>query len=99
MAMESGLPPEVLQEMFSRPARFRYGRMIHIVDAGESLLLAGLAVRQVQQIMDECIDRDLTGTEVERVVNVFQDGVREGKDFETLHASLWIPSGTAHTEP
>lgn len=92
MALESGLPEEVITAVFNRPARFRYGRMIHVVEAGESLQLAGLEPEQTQHIMIDCLDRDLTCEEVMRVVGIFQDGLREGKDFDTIHASLWVSS-------
>lgn len=95
MALESGLPEEVLKNVFNRPARFRYGRMIHVVEAGESLQLAGLEPEQTQHIMNDCLDRDLTGEEVMRVVDIFQNGLREGKNYDALHATLWVASDTA----
>jgi len=98
MALECGLPEEVLQDVFNRPARFRYGRMIHVVEAGESLQLAGLEPEQTQHIMNDCLDRDLTCGEVMRVVAVFQNGLREGKDFDTIHATLWITSDIISSE-
>ena len=97
MAMESGLPEEVLKDVFSRPVRFRYGRMIHAVEAGESLQLAGLEPEQTHHIMNDCLDRDLTGEEVMRVVSILQNGLREGKDYDTLHATLWVSSDTANS--
>ncbi|VGO17272.1 hypothetical protein PDESU_05868 [Pontiella desulfatans] len=89
MALESGLPADALEQTFSRPGRFRYGRLIHVVEAGEALKLAGFANPQIVHIMNDCLDRDLSGAEVFRVVDLLQAGLREGKDFETIHATLW----------
>jgi hypothetical protein len=89
MALESGLSAEALREFFSRQREFRYGRMIHVVEAGEALKLAGLSNEHTLQIMNECSDRDLTGPEVFRVVDMISSGLRKGTDFETLHATLW----------
>lgn len=93
MALESGLPEEVLQELFNRPGRFRYGRLIHVIEAGEALQLAGLPADETLQIMNECLDRDLSGAEVMRVVDVIQTGLQRGKDFKTLHETLWVVPG------
>ena len=90
MALESGLPETVLQNVFSRPGGFRYGRLIHVIEAGEALQLAGLAPKDTQHIMNDCLDRDLNGSEVMRVVELFQQGLQAGKDFDTLHNALWV---------
>lgn len=90
LALESGLSTELLSTLFSRPGRFRYGRLIHVVEAGESLKLAGLSDERTLLLMKECLDRDLTGAEIFRVVDVFKDGLRTGTDFEELHATLWV---------
>ncbi|MDF7798812.1 hypothetical protein P4C99_05030 [Pontiellaceae bacterium B1224] len=89
LALESGLSVEALNSLFSRPGRFRYGRLIHTVEAGESLKLAGLSDEHTLLIMNECLDRELTGAEVFRVVDVISSGLRNGADFEVLHATLW----------
>lgn len=92
LAMESGLSAEALSTLFSRPGRFRYGRLIHTIEAGESLKLAGLSNEHTLLIMNECLDRDLTCAEIFRVVDVFKSGLRNGSDFEALHATLWTPA-------
>ena len=92
MALESGLPAEVFQNIFSRPGGFRYGRMIHVVEAGEVLHLAGLPPSNIQLIMNDCLDRDLDGAETLRVTDVILTGLREGKSFESIHAALWVPA-------
>ncbi|MDF7826540.1 hypothetical protein P4B35_21090 [Pontiellaceae bacterium B12227] len=89
MALESGLSEESLSALFSKPGGFRYGRLIHVVEAGESLKLAGLSSEQTLQIMNECHDRNLTGAEIFRVVDVLKAGLRTGTDFNMLHSTLW----------
>lgn len=95
MAMESGLSADVFKKLFSRPGGFRYGRLIHVVEAGESLKLEGLTDDQVLHIMNDCLDRDLTGAEVGRVVDVFHDALKQGKDYGTIHATLWVSPSKA----
>lgn len=92
VALESGLPEEVIQSVFSRPGGFRYGRVIHVIEAGETLQLSGLAPKDTLHIMHDCLDRNLNGIEVSRVVDVVLAGHRAGKDFETIHAGLWVQS-------
>lgn len=90
MALESGLPEEVLQELFARPAGFRYGRLIHVVEAGERLQLAGCDPRQTSQIMNECLDRDLNRIEIVRAVDFILGERAKGRDFQSIHGELWI---------
>jgi hypothetical protein len=93
MALESGLPETVLQNVFNRPGGFRYGRLIHVIEAGEALQLAGLAPGHIQHIMIDCLDRNLNGAEARRVVEIFQTGLKAGKPFDVLHDSLWVSPG------
>jgi hypothetical protein len=92
VALESGLPAEVLQNIFNRPGGFRYGRLIHVVEAGETLQLGGLDPKDIQQIMNDCLDRDLNYGEVMRAVDFIIAEHRSGKDFKTIHSSLWVRS-------
>jgi hypothetical protein len=89
LALESGLSVDSFEQLLSRPGGFRYGRLIHVVEAGEALKLAGLSDARTLLIMNDCLDRDLTGAEVMRVVDVLQVGLGEGQDFETIHSTLW----------
>ena len=92
MALESGLSEESLSELFSMPGKFRYGRLIHVVEAGEALKLAGLTNEETLLIMNECSARNLTGAEIFRVVDVIKTGLRNGTEFDRLHSTLWVPS-------
>ncbi|RKX43309.1 MAG: hypothetical protein DRP64_08415 [Verrucomicrobia bacterium] len=92
MALESGLPEEVLQEVFKRQGGRRYGRLVHILEAGETLQLAGLDPRNTQQIMNDCIDRNLNRLEILRAVDYVLAEQRKGRDFKAIHADLWVRS-------
>jgi len=92
MALESGLPEDVLKEILNRPGGFRYGRMIHVIEAGETLQLAGLAPQDIKHIMNDCLDRDLNRSEVFRVADHVLAEHRKGRDFKSIHDALWIRS-------
>lgn len=92
LALESGLPDKVLKELFERPGRFRYGRVIHVIEVGETLQLAGLAPRNTKQIMADCLDRQLNRSEMVRVVDYLLAEHRKGRDFKAIHNELWVRS-------
>jgi len=92
MALESGLPEEVLQEVFKRQGGRRYGRLVHVLEAGETLQLAGLDPKNTQQIMNDCIDRNLNRLEILRAVDYVLSEQRKGRDFKAIHADLWVRS-------
>ncbi len=92
MALESGLPSDVLQEVFLRNGRRRIGRLAHVVEAAETLQLAGLAPDQIQRVMIDFLDRDLTRNEVMRAIRVLRDGLAAGGSFENVYAALWVLS-------
>ncbi len=90
MALESGLPEEVLQNIFNRPGGFRYGRMIQVIEAGETLQLTGLAPQDIQHVMTDFLDRDLSRGEVLRAVDYILAEKAKGRDFQSIHAELWV---------
>ncbi|MEN8254690.1 MAG: hypothetical protein ABFR33_04390 [Verrucomicrobiota bacterium] len=92
MALESGLPEEVLQEIFSRHSGHRYGRLVHVLEAGETLQLAGLDSKHTQQVMMDCLDRDLNRMEIRRVVDYVLAEKQKGRDFQAIRDDLWVPS-------
>ena len=92
MALESGLPEEVLQEVFNRQDGRRYGRLVHVLEAGETLQLAGLDPKNTQQIMNDFIDRNLNRLEILRVVDYVLAEQLKGRDFKAIHADLWVRS-------
>jgi hypothetical protein len=92
LAIESGLPEDVLEEVFKRQGGFRYGRMIHVVESGETLQLAGLDPQDIKHIMNDCLDRDLNRSEILRVIDHILAEHRKGIDFQTIHSELWVQS-------
>jgi len=93
MALESGLPEEVLREVFGRHGGRRYGRLIHVMEAGETLQLAGLDPQDTKRIMLDCIDRDLNRMEIQRAVDCIVEQHRKGRGFESIYTELWVSSG------
>lgn len=91
-ALESGLPEEVLKEVVGRSGGFRYGRLVQVLEAGETLQLAGLDPRDTQQVMNDCLDRNLNRPEIIRVVGYVIAEHRKGIDFKEIHAGLWVCS-------
>jgi len=92
MALESGLPEEVLQDIFNRHGGRRYGRLVHVMEAGETLQLAGLDPQDTKQIMVDCIDRNLNRMEIQRAVDYIVGEHRKGRDFKAIRADLWVCS-------
>ena len=92
MALESGLPEAVLKELFEHLGGFRYGRLVHVVEMGETLQLAGLDPQNTKQIMDDCLSRQLNRSEMVRVVDYLLEEHRKGRAFKTIHSELWIHS-------
>jgi hypothetical protein len=90
MALESGLPEDVLKEVFGQAGGRRFGRLTHVIEAGETLQLAGLPIENNKHFMLDCIDRDLDRSEIRRVVEVVIAGMTENKSFEDIHSSLWV---------
>ncbi len=92
MALESGLPEEVLQEIFNQYGGRKYGRLGHVLEVAETLQLAGLDVRDTKQIMTDLLDRDLSRAEILRAVDYVLAERRKGRDFAAIHADLWVRS-------
>jgi len=92
MALESGLPEEVLQEIFNQYGGRRYGRLGHVLEAAETLQLAGLDAQDTKQIMTDFLDRGLNRMEILRAVDYVLAERRKGSDFNEIHAKLWVRS-------
>lgn len=92
MAMESGLPETTLETLFKQHPKFRFGRMIHVVESGETLQLAGLEPQDVLRVMNDFLDRDLSYPEIIRAIDYIQTERSKGTDFNTLYKTLWINS-------
>ena len=92
MAIESGLPEEVLKTLFTRPEGFRPGRIVHVIEAGESLQLAGLTSEQTQLLMNDCLKRDLNRMEIFHMLDHVIGEFGKGRDFHSIHQKLWVES-------
>ncbi len=92
MALESGLPKEVLQEVLFRKDACRPGRVGHVLEAGETLQLAGLDPKQTQQIMIDCLERNLNRMEILRAVDYILTEQNKGRDFKSFYPDLWVQS-------
>ena len=90
MALECGLPEEVLQKVLSRHGGRRYGRVVCVLEAGETLQLAGLDPKHTQQIMIDCLDRDLNYMEIQRAVDYILSERKKGRDFKSIYPDLWV---------
>jgi len=82
----------MLQEVFNRNGGRRYGRLVHVLEAGETLQLAGLDPQNTQHIMNDCIDRDLNRMEILRAVDYILSEQRNGRSFKAIYADLWVRS-------
>lgn len=89
LALESGLPEEVLRAVFKRNGGARMGRLVHVVEAGETLQLAGLEPQDTRQILFDCIDRKLTPPEIQRVVDHVLSEHGQNLPFPEIRRQLW----------
>lgn len=92
MALESGLPKEVLKEILIRNGARRPGRVGHVLEAGETLQLAGLEPKHTQQIMIDCLERNLNRMEILRAVDYILAEQKKGRDFKSIYSDLWVRS-------
>lgn len=90
MALESGVPLAVFQEVFKHAGNSRMGRIMPVVEAAETLQLAGLKPEQIQRVLIDFLDRNLNRRGIQRGVDVLLKGMDSGKDFETVYATLWV---------
>ncbi len=90
MALESGLAPATVRAVFRSNDRPQIGRLGHVMEAGETLYLAGFEDRQVERVMIDFLARNLNRHEMFRAVEVLKGGAAQGRDFETIYASLWV---------
>ncbi len=90
MALESGLPEPVIRDVFKHLSSPRYGRLIHVMEAGETLQLAGLDPQDTKQIMMDCLERNLNRMEIQRAIDYIVEEHRKGRGFKAIRADLWI---------
>ena len=89
LLLEEGFPESALEELLRRYGGRCYGRLLHVLEAGESLQLAGIAPEHTEQFMDECLKRHANWPEIRRAVEYILLESRKGRPFEAIHAGLW----------
>lgn len=89
LAMESGLPEDVLVAVLGKGGGAFVGRMQGAVEAGEALFLAGLERETVQVLMEDFITRSLRRAEVIRAVQYVIQQHRDGLSSPEIRSSLW----------
>lgn len=90
MALESGLEPAIIKTVFRRNGRRRLGRLAHAMEAAETLHLEGFEDSQIQRVLIDFLDRNLSRHEMFRAVEVLKNGLAAGKDFDSIYTGLWV---------
>jgi hypothetical protein len=96
LALESGVPADDLASTLQRGQGQNALRLKSIIEAGESLRLAGVDRATTQSLMNDCLERNLRRMEVIRAVHYSIQQHRGGMDGENIRRSLW--GGNAATE-
>ena len=89
LAIESGVPAADLGGVLQRGGGRFALRMASIVEAGESLYLAGVDPDTTRALMNDCLDRDLRRMEVLRAVRYTIQQHRGGMDGDNIRRALW----------
>jgi hypothetical protein len=96
LALESGVPAEDLAAILGRGNGQSAARIQGVVEAGETLRLAGIDSATARQLMDDCLDRDLRRMEMLRAVRFAVQQHRGGMEGGQIRKSLW--GGSAAVE-
>jgi len=96
LALESGVAAEDIGAVLKRGNGQSALRMKSVVEAGESLHLAGVDHATTQSLMSDCLDRNLRRMEVLRAVRYSIQQHRGGMSGDNIRRSLW--GGNTATE-
>ena len=99
LALESGVPAEDLAAVLLRGNGQFALRMASIVEAGESLHLAGVDSGTTRALMNDCMDRDLRRMEVLRAVRYTIQQHRGGMDGDNIRRALWGGKAASEDSP
>lgn len=89
-ALESGLPFETLESLFTpADAKASVMRLHPIVEAGEMMHLAGVPPEAIRHFMHDCRDRGLGRRETLRAADFWIDHHERGMPPETIRRQLW----------
>lgn len=89
LALESGVTAEDLSAVLQRGNGQMALRIKSIVEAGESLHLAGVDRTTTQVLMNDCLERNLRRMEVLRAVRYSIEQHRGGMSGDNIRRSLW----------
>jgi hypothetical protein len=92
MALESGLPESAIAAGLGNAAGKPPGQVKAVVEAGESLHLAGLDAETTAGMMADCLDRNLRRPEILRVVRFARAQHEAGVAGPALRKALWSQS-------
>lgn len=88
-ATESGMSADDLAAVLRRGNGQSARRIQSIIEAGETLHLAGVDPATTRTLMNDCLDRDLRRMEVLRAVRYTVQQHRGGMDGDNIRRSLW----------
>ncbi len=88
-ALESGIPAQIFEDLFPEGWGVMSHRVAAIVEAGETLHLAGVELADVSIFMSDCIKRNLSRTETFRAARFWLRLHREDKDGNEIRRLLW----------
>jgi hypothetical protein len=89
LAAESGVPVEDLSAILQRGNGQSALRIQSVIEAGETLHLAGIDPATTRNLMNDCLDRGLRRMEVMRATRYAIQQHRGGMDGERIRQTLW----------
>ncbi|MBN2684105.1 MAG: hypothetical protein JXR40_02390 [Pontiellaceae bacterium] len=89
VALESGVPAEVFEQVFAQADRARMGRVVPVVEAAEALQLAGLKPEQYQRVLIDFVKMDLNRRQILIAVAQIEKELADGTDFESVYQAMW----------
>lgn len=89
LALESGVAADDLQTVMRRGNGQAALRTKSVVEAGETLHLAGVDRETTRMLMDDCMQRNLRRMEVLRAVRYSIQQHKSGMNGENIRRSLW----------
>ncbi len=96
LALESGLPPSALAPVLAAGRGRPFGQVKAVVEAGETLHLAGLAPDTTRSLMLDFLERNLRRPEVFRAARWARERHGSGMRGDDLRRSVWDGSGRGH---
>jgi|GEM_PF-2987718 len=88
-AMESGIKEDDMRIVFESSETEHPRDMAFILEAGESLRLAGFESEDIPPILVNCMERNLRHVEIRRLIRFATQQRKRGIDAETISESIW----------